>query len=155
MTQFLRKNALVPVVVAVLAWPVSSAALDADPREPIYLDPEQAEYVRGVMRTFMQVLQGINVAMAEEDWKTVAELARSAGQAAATDNPPPGMAQAFSDQWRQWGPATHAGFDELAMEVEVMGDIPTALSHLGGVMQNCVACHAVHRIEVIDPLDRL
>lgn len=134
---------------------VQAQSIDPDPRQPIYLEPDQAEYVRGVMRLFLESLQGMQLAIAEEDWEAVARHARAAGSAAATDNPPPGMGAAFSDQWRQWGPATHGGFDEIALEAETLPEASALIRRTSEVMQNCVACHAVHRIEVIDPLDRL
>ncbi|MFP4154216.1 MAG: hypothetical protein ACOC00_03475 [Halothiobacillaceae bacterium] len=144
---------LTVLALTALAQPV--AAIDPDPREPIYLEPEQAEYVRGVMRLFLESLQGMQLGIAEEDWEAVARHARAAGSAAANDDPPPGMGAAFSDQWRTWGPATHGGFDEIALEAETLPDSAALIRRTGEVMKNCVACHAVHRIEVIDPLDRL
>ncbi|HID48188.1 MAG TPA: hypothetical protein EYP40_00985, partial [Chromatiales bacterium] len=41
-------------------------------------------------------------------------------------------------------------FDQLALDAEQLGDPAHALAQLSTLMQNCVACHAVYRIEV-DP----
>ncbi|MDD3609816.1 MAG: hypothetical protein PHI49_08685 [Halothiobacillaceae bacterium] len=122
----------------------------ADTREPIPLDEEQADYVRGVMRGFLHSIQGISAALAVEDWKKVVEMARASGSAATTDAPP-GTSAAFSARWKQWGPATHGGFDQLAVDADALKDVKHSLGQLGEISRNCVACHAAHRIQVIDP----
>jgi cytochrome c556 len=42
---------------------------------------------------------------------------------------------------------THRGFDELADRIKAGGTREDAIRALAGVTGNCVACHAVYRLD--------
>ena len=78
--------------------------------------------------------------------QAVAESARSAGLAAQQGVPGSLMGK-LPVEFKKLGYDTHAKFDELALDAEQLGDEEHALSQLGVLMQNCVACHAAYRLE--------
>ena len=45
----------------------------------------------------------------------------------------------------------HQRFDQLAMDVEQMGDPAVGLEQLPELLGNCVACHAAYRFEIEAP----
>lgn len=115
-------------------------------RQPIKLNAEEKAHIHLEMRLFLSATQKIVTAAAANDLKTVAEAAREAGMAAAHEVP--GQLRAkLPLEFKKMGHATHQGFDDLARDAESLGDANHALKQLGGVMSNCVSCHAVYRIE--------
>lgn len=132
-------------VLTLLALSLSGPAL-ADEREPIPLNPAQEHFVRDEMRGFLAALQGIHAGLSSGDWVRVAALARGMGKAAG-ETAPPGLGEAFTPRFREWGSATHTGFDQLALDAESMQDVSLALGQLGEIMKNCMQCHATYRIE--------
>ena len=64
-----------------------------------------------------------------------------------TEAVPPQVMQQLPLEFRQLGRSTHADFDQIAMDLETMGDPQHALRQLGGTLQKCISCHATWRIE--------
>jgi hypothetical protein len=115
-------------------------------RKPIVLNAGEAAHVRLEMRTFLTGVQKIVTGAAHNDMRMVAEAAQSAGMAAAHDVPA-GLRQKLPAEFKKLGHATHTGFDDLARDAASMADPNLAMKQLGQVMQNCISCHAMFRIE--------
>lgn len=121
-----------------------------DTREPLHLSREEAAHLRLEMRGFLNTLQQIVSAAASQDMAALGAAAQTSGMAAAHEVPA-GLRAKLPLPFRKLGNATHTGFDDLARDAASLGDSSHALEQLGGLMQNCVACHARYRIEIADP----
>ncbi|MFZ5466830.1 MAG: hypothetical protein ACOZAI_06160 [Pseudomonadota bacterium] len=137
-------NRVASLVLALMGIPAVQAA-EAPVREMLKLSPEQAEHVRMEMRGFLVSLQGIQEGLARQDFEAVAKMARLSGRAAPVAAPP-GLGKALPEAFRELGGATHMAFDQLAMDALEVGDVRLSLEQLGGVMQNCIQCHARYRL---------
>ncbi len=115
-------------------------------RKAIKLNAEEKAHIHQEMRLFLSAVQKIVSAAAANDMKTVGEAAREAGMAAAHEVPGR-LREKLPMEFKKMGHATHQGFDDLARDAESLGDANHALKQLGGVMSNCVSCHALYRIE--------
>ena len=122
-----------------------STAEVADQRTAILLDEAERELVLGEMRQFLVATQQITAGIQAEDMELVAKSARSVGRAAAQGVPGTLMGK-LPVEFKQLGFATHGGFDQLALDAEQLGDPAHALEQLGGLLNNCVACHAAYQI---------
>lgn len=115
-----------------------------DGREEIALDAADRDLVLAEMRTFLASVQGITVALTQDDMRAVAEHARKIG-AAAVGQMPAGLMQALPLDFKTLGRSVHADFDQLALDAEQLGDRDHALRQLGDILAKCVACHAQYR----------
>ncbi len=116
----------------------------APQREVMKLAPEHEAHVRYEMRGFLVSLQGINEALAKQDFEAVARYARQSG-AQAPQAAPRGLGKALPQRFREMGSTTHAAFDQLAVDAATMGDTRVVLEQMSGIMKNCIQCHAAYR----------
>jgi mono/diheme cytochrome c family protein len=113
-------------------------------REVMTLSAEHEAHVRYEMRGFLVSLQGINEALAKQDFEAVARYARQSG-AAAPQAAPRGLGKALPPHFREMGSVTHVAFDQLAVDAATMGDTRVVLEQVSGIMKNCIQCHAAYR----------
>ena len=118
----------------------------ADGRRVIRLAEEERGLILTEMRGFLASVQQITAALAVNDMQQVAEQARRSGHAAQHAVPPLLIAK-LPAPFKKMGFDTHAGFDQLALDAEQLGDREHSLTQLGALMQNCVVCHGAYRIE--------
>jgi len=128
-------------VLPMLAWAETDKAPE---REVMKLTTEQEAHVRYEMRGFLVSLQGINEALAKQDFEAVARYARQSG-AAAPQAAPRGLGKALPQRFREMGGATHAAFDQLAVDAQTIGDTRVVLEQVSGIMKQCIQCHSVYR----------
>jgi hypothetical protein len=120
-----------------------------DGRLAIQLDTGERDLVLAEMRAFLESVQQITQAITEKDMQGVAEQARKVGRAAQGEVPGSLMGK-LPLEFKKLGFDTHSRFDQLALDAEQLGDEQHSLTQLSVLMKNCVACHAVYRIEVTD-----
>lgn len=145
---------ILSVLLALIATPLLAAdhahhahhGNPLDQRKPLRLNAEEKAHVQMEMRTFLATTQKIVSGAAANDMKAVTEAARAAGMAAAHDVPAD-LRKKLPLEFRKLGHATHVGFDDLARDAESLGDANHALRQLGQVMNNCLSCHALYRLE--------
>jgi hypothetical protein len=140
--------AIVVIVVGAAAYRLLGGGhthMASDGRAEIVLSGENRDIVLAEMRAFLGAVQAITTALTRDDLKTVASQARSVG-AAAVGQIPPSLMQALPLEFKTLGKATHAAFDQLALDAEQMGDRDMALRQLGELLNNCVSCHAAYRL---------
>lgn len=123
------------------------AAAGKDERQAIQLAPAERDFVLAEMRAFLDNVQGIVAALAEDKPKDAAKFARASGMG-ATHDMPPGMMMKMPPQFRMLGMDTHKRFDALAMEADSMADKSGMMRQLAGLLANCSGCHAAYRITV-------
>jgi mono/diheme cytochrome c family protein len=131
-------------LAALLPMAVLAEADKAPEREVLKLAPEYEAHVRYEMRGFLVSLQGINEALAKQDFEAVARYARQSGRSAPAQGPR-GLGKALPERFRELGGATHAAFDQLAVDAETMGDARVIAEHVSSIMKNCIQCHATYR----------
>ena len=119
----------------------------ADGRMAIHLDAGERDLVLAEMRTFLTSVHQITRGIHDDDMQLVAEYSRKSGKAAQGEVPGT-LVGKLPLQFKQLGFETHAGFDQLALDAEDLGDGRHALSQLSTLMQNCTACHAAYRIDI-------
>lgn len=118
-----------------------------DGREEIVLEAEERDLVLAEMRTFLSAVQGITIALTQDDLQAVAQHARTVG-AAAVGQIPAGLMQALPLEFKTLGRDVHTDFDQLALDAEQLGNRDHALRQLGDILGQCVACHARYRFSV-------
>ena len=115
----------------------------SDGRTSISLNAAERDFVLAEMRLFLTSVQQITQGLSADDMQQVAEHARRVGNAVQVQVP-------ASLVGKLPLAATHSKFDQLAMDAADLGDREHTLAQLAELMQNCVACHAVYRIDVTD-----
>ena len=124
-----------------------SVSNGTDGRTAIHLDASERDMVLAEMRAFLASVQQVTAGISKNDLQRVAEHARKSGKAAQAAVPATLIGK-LPMQFKQLGLDTHTKFDQLAMDVEDLGDGNHALAQLSTLMQNCVGCHAAYRIDV-------
>lgn len=119
----------------------------SDGRMAIHLDAGERDLVLAEMRAFLTSVQQITRGISENDMQLVAEYSRKVGKAAQGEVPGTLMGK-LPMQFKRLGFDTHAGFDQLALDAEDLGDSQHALSQLSVLMQNCTACHAAYYFDI-------
>ena len=141
-------------IPALAAEPVTAPTLpadDPDTREVIVMDPAGRDLVLTEMRLFLEGVQKITAGLAAEDIETAAFAARRLGLG-MVETLPEAVMQQLPPSFRQLGGSTHADFDQIALDLETVGDPQHALRQLSETLNKCVACHATWRIEATPSL---
>lgn len=117
-----------------------------DTRQGLTLPAAGRDKVLAEMRLMLESVNEILHGILANDRPGIVKAARAAGMAAAADIDPQVM-QALPPPFRQLGMQTHRGFDTLADQVEAGGTRDDALGGLARITDNCVACHAIYRLD--------
>ena len=124
-----------------------AANVATDGRMSLGLTAAERDLVLGEMRLFLVSVQKITQGVAKKDFKEIAVAARSVG-AAAAQQVPGTLIGKLPLEFKKLGFSTHDAFDELAINAEQFQDMAQVSEQLSVLMQNCVACHSVYRIDV-------
>jgi cytochrome c556 len=120
-----------------------------DGRTAIIVQAGERDFLLGEMRGFLEAVEGIVAAIAADDLETVASLSTSVGMA-ATGGETAALIGKLPLDFKTFGLATHALFDDLAAEATAGGDRMAVAASLGALLGNCTTCHAGYRIDVAD-----
>lgn len=118
-----------------------------DGRISIQLNAGERDLVLEEMRAFLESVQHITKAATENNMEMVAKSARKVGKAAQSAVPGTLIGK-LPIEFKKLGFDTHLKFDQLALNAEDFGDSNQVLIQLSDLMQNCIACHAVYRIDI-------
>jgi mono/diheme cytochrome c family protein len=118
----------------------------SDGRQAIVLPEGERDLVLGEMRQFLIAVQGIVSSVNKDDMEGVVKYARQVGFA-AQQAVPVSLMKKLPMEFKKLGMGTHKAFDQLAMDASEFGDKGQTMEQLGTLMQNCVSCHAVYRID--------
>ncbi len=142
---------LAVIVAGVWKFLVQGSTLaSSDGRLAIQLADGERNLVLGEMRAFLASVQQITQGVAENNMQRVVEYARKAGRAAQGEVPG-SLIGKLPLEFKKLGFDTHDKFDQLALNAESLGDAGQVSTQLAELMQNCVGCHAVYRIDVEQP----
>lgn len=119
----------------------------SDGRTAILLTPGERDLVLTEMREFLVALQAISAATVTEDPEGVMDAARRVG-GAAQHGVPASLTGKLPLAFKQLGFETHRSFDQLADNVQDLGDVGSALNDMAELMRKCTACHATYRLEL-------
>ena len=139
------------IVVSAMAYKFifsGAVAPASDGRQGLLLEPGERDLVLAEMRSFLESVRTIIAAVGKEDMSQITTAARKVG-AAAQNEVPGSLVGKLPLAFKKLGFDTHKQFDMLAMDAEELGDPEPALQQLAVLMQNCVACHAAYRIDVV------
>ncbi len=145
--------ALAVVLAAGLGWMSytflvrGNVEASEDGRTTILLLPGEVIRVKGDMRGFLETVQSITEAAAQDDMASVIETATNAGMA-ATGGANAQLIAKLPLEFRMLGMGTHQAFDNLATLAAETDDGKVVLARLGDVLLNCTACHASYRLGV-------
>jgi type II secretory pathway component PulM len=122
----------------------------SDGRTAILLAPAERDLVLAEMRGFLEAVQGITQAVADQDADAAAAAARKVG-AAAQQAVPTSLVGKLPLAFKRLGFDTHQRFDQLALDAAAFGDTDPVMPALATLMRNCTACHASFRFELESP----
>ena len=124
-----------------------STSESTDGRITILLNDNERNLVLAEMRAFLASVQQINQGLSEDDMERVAMSARTSG-IAAQGSMPGSLVGKLPIEFKKLGRDTHTRFDQLAMDAEDIEDSNHTMEQLSTLMQNCVTCHAMYRIDI-------
>jgi len=117
-----------------------------DARQRLRLPPPARDKVLAEMRHMLESVNAVLHAVVANDLAAAEKAARASGTAMAVEVDPEVMRQLLPP-FRQLGLQTHGAFDDLADRVKNGGTRDDAIRGLALVTGNCVACHAVYRLD--------
>ncbi|MCU7853132.1 MAG: hypothetical protein KZQ80_13070 [Candidatus Thiodiazotropha sp. (ex Monitilora ramsayi)] len=121
----------------------------SDGRIAILMPAGERDLVLQEMRGFLQAVQSILAATNLEEMQQVADSARQVGMAAG-EGMPGSLVGRLPVGFKKLGFDTHGRFDTLALDAEQLGDPQHSLQQLAELMNNCVSCHAMYRIDLLE-----
>ncbi|MBT4181525.1 MAG: cytochrome c [Candidatus Thioglobus sp.] len=122
---------------------------DPDKRTIVHLDAEERNIVLEEMRTFLSTLQKITQGVATNDMQLVETAAKTMGQD-ASGGVSLSLIFKLPLSFKLYAADTHQKFDQIALDAGSLADRDHTLEQVSVLMQNCVACHAMYRIEKED-----
>jgi len=127
-------------------WSTGSGQPPTDSRQRLVLPPPGRDKVLAEMRHMLESVNGILRGIDANDLGAIERAARAAGTAMAVEMDP-AMMQQLLPAFRELGLQTHRAFDELADRIKAGGTREDAIRGLTAVTGNCVACHALYRLD--------
>lgn len=118
----------------------------SDARQRLVLPAVARDQVLAEMRLMLESVNGILRAVAANDLPAVEKAARASGLAMAVEMDP-ALMQQLLPAFRELGMQTHRAFDALADRIKAGGTREDAIHGLAALTGNCVACHAVYRLD--------
>ncbi len=150
----LRRTAIQAMTAVAIGtiWALSMPALaqtapmaKGDAREAIALSPAETETLLAGMRTYLETIQGIVAAMAENKTTAVGDIAAKSG-AKLLQNAAPVTGLKLPLGFTSMSFDTHDKFDKVAERARKGGSRAEILGELRDIMGNCISCHAAYRL---------
>ena len=123
-----------------------SANAKPDTRQSIVMTEAERNLVLIEMRGFLESVQVILQALGKDDLATVAKAATKVGMIEQKPMPAE-LKKKLPKEFKILGMKTHKAFDQLALDAKEMEDKQQTLEQLGGLMKNCVSCHAMFKLD--------
>jgi hypothetical protein len=121
------------------------SASRAAARTPIQLSASEREHLRLGMRVYLESVEGITDALADNKMLLVAKAAKKSGMG-MVDEPEIAIAMKLPPEFVAISLDTHQKFDAMAQEAAEGGTKVGALTHIGEILANCTACHVTYRL---------
>ncbi len=117
-----------------------------DTRQRLVFAPTQRDMILTEMRLMLVSVSGIVQGLASDNLPEAEKAARASGMVHAADTDPQ-IKTLLPQQFLELAMQTHRGFDKLADRIKAGGDRDDTLRGLAKLTGNCVACHAVYRLD--------
>ncbi|MEQ1578818.1 MAG: hypothetical protein ABL894_14370 [Hyphomicrobium sp.] len=116
-----------------------------DPREGVSLSAAEVETLLTGMRTYLESIQGIVAAMAENEMARIPDFAAKSGAKLLHGTTPlTGLKVPLGFSSMAFD--THDKFDKLAAKAKRGTSRGEVLTDLRDIMGNCISCHAAYRL---------
>lgn len=140
---------LLVAVIAVMTWFFvirGSGAKGEDGRTVIMLSPSDRAFFLAEMRSWLEAVQAISAALADND---VQAAAREAARAGRVDMSliPGSLLRALPGEMKQLGLGTHAAFRDMAHTLQSGASPQQGMKMLSSILLNCTGCHAGYRVD--------
>ena len=123
----------------------SRASGKGDQREAVTLSRAEAEEMLSGMRTYLETIQDIVSALAENKVARVPEIAARSGNTLLSGmNPMTGLKAPVG--FTMMSLDTHDKFDKLAEKAGRAVSRTEVLTDLENILSNCTSCHAAYRL---------
>lgn len=132
------------VALFLSGFQVSFAAEVEDHRQSMHLTETEKVVFLTDMRKMLASVQGITLALANEDRQAMMDAAKVSGNQMARDTPM-SIKQKLPPSFQAIGAPMHLSFEEFAIRAE-MDDVADLTVHLGQMMNYCMACHAAFKV---------
>lgn len=132
---------------ALLAAPAilqHAAATGTDERQVIVLTPTERDVMLAGMRTYLETIQGITAALAENQPDRVAAIAAKSG-AKLLQTVSPATAPKLPLGFMSMSFDTHDKFDKLSAKAARTASRGEVLGDLRDILGNCTSCHMSYR----------
>ncbi len=121
-----------------------STQLSTDNRMAIQLNSVEKDLVLGEMRTLLTAINGVLIALGQDDMKKASVSAKSAGMAMAVDVNPVLMAK-LPIEFKKLGMSLHSDFDYLSSAIDNGLPAKQIIQKMGEMTNKCIACHSTYR----------
>ena len=136
------------LLVATLS--LSALNAQADDRQKVDFPDMMRDHMLANMRDHLLALTEIQQFMAAAEYEQAAEVAETRlGMSSLDNHGAAHMAQMMPEAMQNIGTEMHKAASRFAIDVveaDTSGDLKPALSALGDVMKQCVACHSAYRV---------
>ena len=148
-------NAKTLSIIAIVLWLAGAATVASmfisgkteqasDGREAVILSEKERNFILAEMRQMLASIQEIVAAVAEDDMKSVEEIALAIGSAEVR-NVPKSLMLKLPRDFKTRGTENHLEFDQVAAQSKNGGN--AVLGQLGDLMVNCVGCHESYSLK--------
>lgn len=128
------------------AFAVEPHESSADTRQRLVLAPAPRDMVLTEMRRMLSSVSGILQGLTGGNLPAAEKAARESGMGGAVDANPH-MTTLLPQPFLELGLHTHRGFDTLADQIHAGAAQADIIRDLAKLTGNCVACHAVYRLD--------
>jgi hypothetical protein len=136
-------------IVAIVLWLAGAVTIatmyyggktqqESDGREAVILSESERDFILGEMRQMLASVQGIISAVAEDDMKSVEEIAHAMGSAEVR-NVPKSLMLKMPRDYKTIGTDNHLDFDQVAAQSK--NGVKAVLRRLSDLMIGCMGCH--------------
>ena len=112
-------------------------------RTSLGFTPQEKTEFLAEMREMLSSIQKIMMGIGTENRELIISAAHYSGNRMAR-NTPQSIKQKTPQNFKEIGGSTHMMFEELVVRAEA-DDMSTLAEFTGGLMQKCVACHAIYK----------
>ena len=124
---------------------VKQSTNSIDKRISLGLTAAEKEDFLAEMRQMLNSIQGIMEGIGSNDRSLIIKRARYSGNRMARETPE-SVKKKTPAEFKQLGGPTHMKFEELAVRAED-DDMDELAALTGDLMKNCLACHAMFKVE--------
>jgi len=138
-----------PMSCALAQDPTPPAAGMQDNRQAVSLSVDERTWLLHEMRDNLTAIQAIAAALEHGDVALVHQIADTKTTAAwnADTTRPPTIRAKLPDAWKAMAVAIHREYDGIAEGAAGQENTPQLIGRVGRMMQNCVACHTIYRLD--------